>query len=235
MTKKIWSLLLACLLLTACDEGKIYPEQPAEHDVYVAMNTAFKGLNAWPRNYLIVLASFGDNDREPLSTAVIPEPTTTDGKASVRLGLSGQEKKIAISLVTKGTPREVIYNFYTYTIDNTSAAEINLPIEEIDIAFFGRIQSQIFNDNCIACHGGSTHAAARLYLTEGKSHPSLVNVQADLSHDGQLFVMPGKASQSFLMDILQSDIVKYNHSDILASNPELITLVKTWIEEDAKE
>ena len=226
-------LLLFTLLLSSCDDGKIYPEEVTTHNMFAYLTVTLKGKEAWPQKDLIVLAAFGDDKTIPVSTTVIPEPTAANNTANVKLGLTGNEKTIAISLVTKGTTRQVLYNFYTYSIDEFSE-KIDLPIKEIDLASFDRIQKQIFNDNCVACHGGSTHAAAELYLTEEKSYNAIINIQADLSSEGKVIVKPYEPNASFIIDILQKDILNYNHSDIFASTPEFITLMETWISEGAQ-
>lgn len=225
-------LSLSTLLLTGCDDGKIYPEEVKTHDLFANLTVTLKGKEAWPQKDLIVLAAFGDDKTIPVSTTVIPEPTASNNTASVKLGLTGNEKTISVSIVTKGTTRQVLYNFYTYPIEEFSK-EIDLPVKEIDLASFGRVQKQIFNDNCVACHGGSTHAAAGLFLTEGKSFDAIVNVRANLSAEGKMIVKPSEPNASFISDILSKDIVNYNHSDIFASIPEYITLMKTWISEGA--
>ena len=225
-------LLTAATLLTGCDEGKIYPEETTAHTMFARLDVTLKGKEAWPQKDLIVLAAFGDDASIPVATTVIPEPTAVGSTASVSLGLTGDEKTLAVSIVTKGTTRQSVYNFYTYPISEFGE-EITLPIKEIDLASFGRIQKQIFDAGCAACHGGSTTAAAGLYLTEGKSYDAIVERAASLSGEGKKIVCPGKPDESFIMDILQGDIVRYNHSDIFASTPEFITLMKTWISEGA--
>ncbi len=234
MEKRFVSALLLTVftLLTGCDEGKVYPEGTTVHTMFARLDVTLKGKEAWPQKDLIVLAAFGDDTSLPLSTTVIPEPTAASNTASVSLGLTGSEKTLAVSIVTKGTTRQVLYNFYTYPISEFSE-EITLPIKEIDLASFDRIQTQIFDANCVACHGGSTTAAAGLYLTEGKSYEAIVGRAASLSGEGKMIVCPEKLDDSFIMDILQSDILRYNHSDIFASTPEFITLMKTWITEGA--
>lgn len=229
----IWVLLPLTGLLCGCDEGTVYPEETPAHSMFANLSITIRGKEAWPQKDLIVLAAFGDDASVPVSTTVIPEPTASGNTASVKLGLSGSEKTVAVSLVTKGTTRQVLYNFYTYQVDELKE-DIDLPVTEIDLASFGRIQKQIFDANCVACHGGSTSAAAGLYLTEGKSYDATVNTPSTLSKEGKKIVCPGKPDESFVMDILQGDIVRYNHSDIFASTPEYITLMKTWIEEGAE-
>lgn len=225
-------LLTVVILLTGCDEGKIYPEETTTHTMFARLDVTLKGKEAWPQKDLIVLAAFSDDNSLPVATTVIPEPTASSNTASVSLGLTGSEKMLAVSIVTKGTTRQVLYNFYTYPITEFSE-EITLPVKEIDLASFDRVQKLIFDANCVACHGGSTTAAAGLYLTEGKSYDAIVERAASLSGEGKMIVCPEKPDESFIMDILQSDIVRYNHSDIFASTPEFITLMKTWITEGA--
>ncbi|WP_075558975.1 hypothetical protein [Parabacteroides timonensis] len=228
------SLLL--FSLSACDEGKIYPEEIKHYKTYANLSIEIKGDKAFPQKELLVLAGFGDDATTPITTTVIPEPTASVKTINVQLGLKGDEKYIAICTVTKGTVRNVVYEFYRYDLSTISEEEIDIPISELNLSSFDRVQSQIFNDNCIICHGGSTEAGGGLYLTEGNSYKSLVNVIAPLSKENKVFVKPGEPDDSFVMDVLSNDILdKYDHSDIFASMPEYISLMESWIEEGAKE
>lgn len=221
--------------LSSCDEGKIYPEEISHYKTYANLTVDLKGEKAFPQKELLVLAGFGDDETTPITTAVIPEPTSAHNIVKARLGLKGDEKYISICIVTKGTTRSVVYEFYRYDLASVPDEEISLPITELDLSPFDRVQNQIFNKNCIACHGGSTGAAGKLYLTEGKSYENLVNRVAPLSKEGKVFVKPGEPDDSFILDVLSSDIVAYNHSDIFASMPEYLLLMRSWIEEGAKE
>ena len=80
---------------------------------------------------------------------------------------------------------------------------ITLPIENLNLASFDRIQKQVFETSCIACHGGSTHISGNLNLTEDKAYAALVNVEAPLSPEKKKYVSPGNAEESYLIDILE--------------------------------
>ncbi len=161
----------------------------------------------------------------------IPAPKSEDETVSLDLnGLHEDAKTIGISILTKG--RKLIYNFYTYDISN-GTDDVTLPVSKIDIASYDRIQHQVFDNYCAACHGAGDKAAAGLYLTEGKSFTNLVNEKSTLSTSKKR-VEPGMPSYSFLIDILTGDIVNYNHTDVLPQD-ELVTLIKTWIRDGAKE
>ncbi|MDD2952991.1 MAG: hypothetical protein PHC95_07485 [Parabacteroides sp.] len=220
--------------LGACDEGKVYPEEISTYQSYANLSLEIKGEKAFPKKELLVLASFGEDPSTPITTAVIPEPSSANKHISARLGLTGNEKYLSVAIVTMGATRELVYSFYSYPLSSVPTEDFTVPVTELDLSPFARVQQQVFNANCIACHGGSTSAAAGLYLTEGRSYQALVNVAADLSTAGKVFVKPGEPTASFLLEVLSSDKLRYNHSDIFASMPEYISLLESWIEEGAK-
>lgn len=218
---------------TACDEGKIYPpENNGLSGNKINMEIVFTGQEAWPAEYMLVFAAFGDDEEMPVVSKIISKPASENEKVIYTLnGLDERSKKVTISVVNKG--RQALYHFYSYPIDS-DVEEMTLPVETIDLAAFDRIQKQVFNNYCITCHGAGDHAAANLNLTEGKSRAQLVNMEAELSSDNKKLVYPEKSEQSFLMDILENDLIHYNHTDVLPEK-ELITLIKTWIDSGAKE
>jgi len=232
MKRSIIFYLILLLIVGACDDGKIYPSIPDESNgVKATLHARFVGLEAWPDSYQLVLASYGEDTEIPLMSKQISLPSSESEEVSLTLnGLSENTKTIAISILTKG--RKLIYNIYTYDIGDTTD-DILLPISLIDVASYERIQSQVFNNYCTACHGATEHAAANLYLTAGKSHSSLVNIKSSLSLTGEMLVDPEEANKSFLVKILEEDIINYNHTDVLPE-AELIQLIETWINNGAK-
>lgn len=235
MKRSIYTFFAVFLMLTSCDDGDLHPTEAGGADgQQVTLEAAFSGLKAWPAAYQLTLAAYGEDTENPLMSIQIPEPKTESGTVSLSLnGIPDATKTIGISILTKG--RKLIYNYYTYDISNaTETGNITLPVKEINVASFDRIQHQVFNNYCAACHGAGDRAAAGLYLTEGKSHAALVNIIADLSAANKKLVEPGMPSQSFIIDILTQDIVNYNHTDVLPEE-ELVTLIKTWITNGAKE
>ncbi|WP_300762227.1 hypothetical protein [uncultured Parabacteroides sp.] len=232
MNKIIYTFFAVCLLSTSCDDGDLHPEETGGTEgLKVSMEVSFSGLDAWPSAYQIVLAAYGNDSGNPLMSKQIPAPKSEDETVSLDLnGLHEDAKTIGISILTKG--RKLIYNFYTYDISN-GTDDVTLPVSKIDIASYDRIQHQVFDNYCAACHGAGDKAAAGLYLTEGKSFTNLVNAKSTLSTSKKR-VEPGMPSYSFLIDILTGDIVNYNHTDVLPQD-ELVTLIKTWIKDGAKE
>lgn len=227
----IFSLLLTSCLLS-CDDGKIYPKETEEVSGGKAtINVRFTGQDAWPSEYMLLFAAFGDDEEMPVVSKIISRPSSEDEEVSVTLnGLDERTKRITVTVANKG--RQPLYHFYSYPLENTTEETI-LPVETINLATYDRIQHQVYNNYCIACHGAGDHAAADLYLTENKSYEATVNVPAPLSSTGKMLVKPGLSSQSFLVDILTNDTVNYNHTDVLPED-ELITLIKTWINDGAQ-
>lgn len=233
MKEIIYTFFAVILMLTSCDDGDLHPIEAGRADGRrIILQTTYSGLNAWPSAYQLTLAAYGTDTENPLMSVQIPKPKSENEEVSINLnGIPDETKTIGISILTKG--RKLIYNFYTYTIrDDSDMNEITLPVREIDVASFDRIQHQVFNNYCAACHGAGDRAAAGLYLTEGKSHAELVNAKSTLTD--KMRVDPGMPSQSFLINILTQDIVNYNHTDVLPEE-ELATLIKTWITNGAKE
>lgn len=233
MRKVLYIFFAVFLLFSSCDDGDLQPEvSGGTEGLKATMQVTFSELKAWPSAYNLVLAAYGTDTENPLMSKQIPQPKSEDEIVDITLnGLSENTQIIGISILTKG--RKLIYNYYTYNISN-SEEDVILPVKTINIASFDRIQHQVFDNYCTACHGAGDRAAAGLYLTNGKSHSALVNVQASLSPTGKMLVKPGMPSQSFLIDILTEDIVNYNHADVLPQD-ELLTLIKTWITNGAKE
>lgn len=222
----VWSVLFS-----SCDDGDLPVATPEEADGFKAtMQVSFRGLEAWPSAYDLVFAAYGTDAETPLLSKQIAAPKSESDVVTLSLnGLPDETQALGISLLTKG--RKLIYSYYLCPSDGK---DIVLPVDQIDVACFDRIQTQVLDRYCVACHGDSDHAAAGLHLSTGKSYSSLVNQVADLSPEGRYYVLPGSAKKSFLPQILSEDIVRYNHTDVLPE-AELLTLINTWIDNGAKE
>lgn len=235
MKKEILSTVLLLMLgFIACDDGKIYNNNnPVTAEGSTLKITAnISGIDKWPEGYSVVVAGFGENDYAVISKG-IPVPATDGGTVSVVLsGITGDVDQIELCVINR--LRKRIATFYQSDF-SAQADTLFLNAGTIDAGMFNSIQKNVFDNYCIACHGTSTSAAGGLYLTEGKSYQALVNVKADLSPEGKMLVNPGDPDDSFLLDILQSNITRHDHSDILSVMPEKITLLKSWIEGGAKE
>ena len=236
--KQLIRLPLLCLLaagsMQACDDGKIYPEDPGEATGGKAtMNVVFTGQEAWPTEYMLIMGAFGEDESMPVISKIISKPGRETDPVSVTLnGLNDEIRQITVSVANKG--RQPLFHFYTEKVENMGDAQIELSIDRIDLASFTRIQQQVFDNYCVTCHGAGDYAAGGLDLTAGQSYGNLVNVEAELSDTGELFVEPGRASRSFLVTVLKEDLIRYNHTDVLPED-ELITLIETWIDNGAEE
>lgn len=232
--KQIQAILFCLILLSfsSCDDGRIYPAEEAEEGGGKgSMKVRFHGEGAWPQEYMLVFAAFGDDNGIPVISKVIPKPDHSDTPVEMTLnGLDERTKRLSVAVVNKG--RELIYDFYSYPVDDASK-EILLPVTEINLAGYDRIQKQVFDAYCIRCHGAGENAAAGLNLMGGHSYESLVNIKSVLSKDDKLLVNPGQTGRSFLYDVLKEDIINYNHTDVLPES-ELIELISAWITNGAE-
>lgn len=233
MNRIIVPLLFCIFLFAACDDGKIYPPEPEEvTGLKATLTVRFSNLPAWPDAYQMVFAAYGENKEIPQMSKMISLPASESEEVSLTLnGLAEDVQTVAVSILTKGRKR--IYNLYTYDMSQATT-DVILPVSRIDVASLERIQSQVFNNHCAACHGATGTAAAGLFLTSGTSHKALVDVNSTLSETGMYLVKPEDPAESFLIKVLKEDIVKYNHTDVLPES-ELITLMETWIKDGARE
>ena len=105
---------------------------------------------------------------------------------------------------------------------------LDLSVGELDLASFKRIQAQVFDLNCLSCHGGGSGLAGQLDLRDDVAYKSLVNVKAPLSEEGKNYVTPGNINNSFLLDILENNPV---HKDMFNSSgkQEVLALIQGWI------
>lgn len=230
-------LFLPFFLLTlSCDDGKIYPDTPSsESGKSVQMEVSFKKLDVWPINYQLAFVVLDAQTGQPTLSKLIRKPSSEESPVTVRLNnLKENQNLFAIAVINKS--QQLIYSYYQYEM-KSDEQDMVLPVKEINLLSFDRIQKNIFNTYCIACHGGAESAAGGLYLTDEKSRTALVNVPSVCSPEKKLLVSPGNPSQSFLTDILTTDrptIVHHNHTLELPED-ELLTLLNTWIEEGASE
>jgi len=225
--------VMLLLLVISCDDGRIYPEEV--EDVTGGkgtMQVSFKGEEAWPQEYMLLFAALGEDSRMPVVSKIISQPSSSGEAVTVTLsGLDEKTKRLDIAVANKG--RELLYSLYSYEVKDHSA-EMTLPVSEIDLASYDRIQKQVFDAYCIRCHGAGEHAAANLNLTNSLSYKALVNQPSLLSGTEELLVEPNHATRSFLVEILEDDIIQYNHTDVLPE-AELIDLIETWIKNGCKE
>lgn len=224
-----WVFLMA--LLFSCDEGKIYPDTTIETGRTATLALSFKGLGAWPKKNYLCFAAFDEKGAPALVKRILNPNNETEQVKITLNGLPESTKEVGVAVISNG--EDVIYTYFTYPAEPAEES-VAVPSQVLDLALFDRVQGQVFNQNCVACHGGSTHLSGNLDLTVGKAYSALVEAPAPLSPEGWLYVAPGNPDESYLLEILENNDY---HKDMFNSTgkQEVIGLIKTWISEGAKE
>lgn len=234
MTVRSFILLtevIFCGGLTACDDGDIYPKEVTVDEETVAkIDVIFKDIETWPEEYNVALAAFSkDNSAYPLLSQNIAIPTEGEVQHLKLSNLPENCDYISIALLQKS--RKSVYLFHTDTIQYKKDEPIELDKVQIDLADYGRLQNQLFNQ-CLTCHGASTQAAAGLNLIENKSYENMVNVLSTRSDKKR--ITPYVVGESFIVEVLENaNAVSYNHTTLTTLKAEDIQLLKSWINKGA--
>nr|WP_302829553.1 hypothetical protein [uncultured Bacteroides sp.] len=229
--KYIMTVCLCLLGVSACDEGKIYPDNTIDNGRTATITLHFTGLDAWPQKNSMSLVSLGEDSKTPILVKRILEPSSEAEVVTMTLNnLTEETRGIAIAVVTSGM--SLVHSYRVFSAGTSDDALI-LPETTINVATFGRIQSQVFNQKCVVCHGGSTSLAGDLDLTSEKSYDALFNVKAPHSNDGKSYVTPEDLDNCYLLDVMNHD----NHVDIFngAERREVLALIRTWIKAGAED
>lgn len=232
----IFAACLAALTLGSCDDGPIYEEKKVttEEGLTVHLTGQFTGLSQWADGYSVVLAGFEEGST--YATISKPLPTSTADGETTELTLSGiKEDVTTVELCVINRLRERIVTFQEMDCQNASET-LEMNVGDVNVGMYNAIQQRIFNTTCVHCHGGSTHAAAGLVLTEGKSYAALVG-QPSKKEEGTLLVKPGDSKNSLLHRLLNTTLSEswgYDHSKEVLSS-ELLGVIDQWIDNGAQE
>ena len=221
------------LLVSGCDEGKIYPsEQTGSNEgVTVRMTGRVSGItDFYGSGYSIALAVFsGDSDFAEVSKNI-------DG--------SGEEVTLSNAAVTVGKTELCVLNtlrkrVFTLVegpeITGDGGEIITFDIGDADASPFNVINEKVFATTCIQCHGGTGHSAAGLNLDREKAYSMLVGIESTVE-EGMLRVDPGYPSGSTLWEAIATDVSagwSFSHSNLL--EPERIGFITNWIEKGAEQ
>ena len=240
MKKQIFATLLAvtAMGLTACDDGRIYPETAASSEgKTVRLEGVLEGLENWTSAYRVSIAGFENADDDYASVSkVISASDVTDGKVSIEL--SGIKENVTlVRLCVLDRLRKHIVTFSEEDISKATDV-VKMDVGVIDISMFNAIQQAFFNTTCANCHGASNRAAAGLYLTEGKSYEALVDVDSK-KVEGKKLVETNNAANSVLHMVLNQQSVEgisMDHRDLVSEKNEetLLPLIDSWINNGAK-
>ena len=233
----LWALTVC--LLSACDDGRIYPETAATAEgKTVVMEGVLNGLDNWSSNYRVSIAGFEDaNDEYASVSKVITTSDIKDGKTTVELsGLKSEIKLVRLCILDR--LRRHIVTFSEVDVSNATEP-VKMDVGTVNISMFNAIQQNYFNTTCANCHGASNRAAAGLYLTEGKSYNALVGADSR-KVEGKKLVEPNNAANSVLHMVLNQQSVEgisMDHYDLVSEKNKLtiLPLIDSWINNGAKE
>lgn len=228
-------MLLGCaalLLLTGCDEGRIYEDvvEDVREGGRVRLTGTLSGTDTWSQDYNVVLAGFrSDSEYALISKNVQPD---ADGTCDMELtGIPSDVETVELCVVDR--LRRKVASFATTPCDATGSGIIE--DVNVDVSQAEAVQQEVFNTTCVNCHGGSSFAAGGLDLTKGHAFVNLVNA-GSVKEPGLMRVRPGEADNSVLWRILSTDESaswKYDHS-VEVVNQVRLELIRDWIENGAK-
>lgn len=228
------SMMIIPLLLSGCDEGKIYPSEGGGNDsgFSVRLMGDISGLSQYEgTGYSPVLAVFEEgSDFAEVSKALV-EGSNDFEIASVNVERGSAEVCIINSL------RKRIMTMASVEITESSVETggvVRFDVGEIDMTPFAVISDRVFSTTCIQCHGGTSHAAAGLNLSREEAYSMLVNVPS-VVEEGMWRVKPGETDESTLWEAVATDVSagwSFNHSNLLTA--EQSGFIAKWIEKGAQ-
>ena len=203
--------LLLLAYITSCDDGRIYEKTETLSEEGRTLKMSGK------INVTKTIPAVEDDEIQVTMTGVSDKVTT-----------------IELCVINKLRKRVISFQ----SMDDLTAVDdtILMDVGTVNVGMYHGIQEKVFNTTCAHCHGGSSSAAANLYLTEGKSYEALVN-RPSKKVDGMLLVKPGSAQESVLHTLLNTTISStwgYDHSKEIVSSP-ILTLIDDWINNGAQE
>lgn len=237
MKRIIFAILsaLALLILTACDDGRIYREEVFNTEGRAAKLTGtLTGMENWPSGYSIAIAGFVEGDDYAVISRALTE---VDGPVSVTMTNIGDEVT-SIQLCVLDRLRRHVMTFYEADVEGIRDT-IRMEIGTMNVSMLNAIQQSYFSTTCANCHGASNRAAAGLYLTEGQSYGAIVG-QPSTKVEDKLIVEPGNADNSVLHMVLNQQSVEgisMDHRDLVSEKNEqsILPLIDAWINNGAPE
>lgn len=222
---------LSVAMLTACDQGDIYPEEvgfESEDTHIIQLTGKLTGLDTWNTAYSIVLAVYDGNEAETSSMNKVVS-TDAQGNLSVSLRTARNLPLARLCLFNRNNVRIAEYAQAEVAADLDT---VRFDVGEVDVSMYNTIQREIFNASCASCHGAGERVACRLDLTAANSYANLVGVPS-LKVDGAQRVEAGNATGSVLHKVISSNIpeVAMPHADILDARrkSDLLSLIDSWI------
>ena len=239
MKKYIFATLIGLIMTSvfvACDDGPIQENTITfKEGRVVKLTGTLSGLANWPDEYSVAVAGFDGTDEYAVISKAIPK--NEDGKVEIVLsGISDEVTNVQLCVLDR--LRRHVMTFQQMELEQTRDT-MYLEAGTVDASMFNAIQMSFLSTTCANCHGASNHAAAGLYLTEGKSYEALVG-KPSKKVSGVNMVEPGDANASLLHTILHQETVEgisMTHRDRVSEKNEqsILPLIDSWINNGAKE
>ncbi|MDE6772102.1 MAG: hypothetical protein K2J49_05825 [Muribaculaceae bacterium] len=221
------------LVMTACDDGRIYDGtvvSPTDDGLTVAMIGELSGCPEYESqaSYSVALAAFRDGDEYAVSSKSLG-----DGSQEVLLSnIPADIDRVEVCLIDR--LRKRVATFATQDVQNPGPGVVEFNVGQLDVAMFPAIQREVFSSTCTQCHGATGYAAAGLDLTSGKSFGMLVGIESTVV-DGEKRVVAGDAGASVLWQAVATDMSAswaFNHANLLTATKS--EFIKNWINNGAK-
>ena len=218
------------LLLSSCDEGRLYGE-----DILISQEggnahliTTVTGIETWTEQYTLAVAGFEDGNEFALISKNI-DASVTNGQCDVVLtGIPPEVSTVELCAIDRLRRRVATFASSDFIAGKDT---LNIRIPSVNLSMPRAIQQEIFNTTCIQCHGGSNYIAAGLNLTEGESFSNMISVPSVKIPDMNR-VQAGNSSLSVLYLILSgssSSTWSYDHS-VEVIRQEKLDLIRNWID-----
>lgn len=228
---KYISYILLYGLLSSCDSGDIYPDdEKTDSGIVCYADVSFCRVNPWPTDYNVVIAAYDKDEAYPQVSKGITKPVVGETFSITLPGINPSCELLSITLINKGKRKIMHFATHKVTEEEKEAKSIKFEAKDIDMLAYERVQNQVFS-NCTNCHGGSSFAAANLFLTSDKSYSAIVGKKSQKNPQKNI-VEPQLPSESFIIDVLENNTedVKYDHTNVsFNSETEDIELLKEWI------
>lgn len=220
-------LIVASSLLSACDDGKIYPSDiglDSDGGITVVMTGTVSGTSkGYDNGYTLAIAAFKDGD----DFAVVSK-SVTDGSEDVELNNISPEAD-TVELCVINSLRKRVATLCSADLKEMQENRNYFEIGVIDASVFSVINREIFSKTCVQCHGATGHSAAGLDLLYEEAYSSLVGKSSSVVV-GELRVNPGNASASMLWQAVATDISEswsFHHTNLLTSDQ--CGFIENWI------
>lgn len=238
---KLTGYLLSFLgvILSSCDSGDIYPEEPVyENTRTLNIHYTLSGVETIPDVDI-------EEDKLKLMFIVHNIDGTTQSK-TIYSGVEDSEQIASITYVPYEVERvdlsivgtsksDVIHTFNSISVPDGEDGETELDLQfnsedsPIELVSFERIESQLFAISCCGCHGSDGRSP---YLDGSNVYKNIVNVASPHGLNMDI-ITPQDVENSSMYYILNSVVteITFDHSALAKTNDK--ELLKSWIEADA--